>query len=222
MIKQDGRAREDVLTLLFIGLLLGVSFFGIASSQGDASEAQYLLSLGKSRTLVQSVISLPIIAGVDLDEGSLNSSARGEIFNFVRDNPGVHFRWICRHLGMSIGVVQYHLGLLTSTGHLISRRERRYKRYFESGRFSETDIEVISTLRNGTARKIITILLGEPNLRHADLASLLEMSSQALTWQMKRLKAKGLVRVETECRKTRYSVTEVNLPAIKEFLNQVY
>jgi len=213
--------REDVLTLLFIGVLLGVSFLGIASSQGDASEAQYLLSLGKPRSLVQSVVSIPIIAGVDLDGGSLNRSARGEIFDFVRDNPGVHFRGICRHLGLSIGVVQYHLGLLTSAGHLISRRERRYKRYFESGRFSETDIEVISALRNGTARKIITILLGEPNLRHADLASLLDISSQALTWQIKRLKANGLVGVEAEYRTIRYSVTEERLPTVKEFMDLV-
>lgn len=214
--------REDVLTLLFIGVLLGVSFLGIASSQGDASEAQYLLSLGKSRSLVQSVVSIPIIAGVDLDESSRNSSARGEILDFVRDNPGVHFRGICRHLGLSIGVVQYHLDLLTSTGHLTSRRERRYKRYFESGRFSETDIEVISALRNGTARKIIAILLGEPAMRHADLASLLDISSQALTWQMKRLKANGLIGVEAECRTIRYSVTEESLPTVKEFLDLVY
>jgi predicted transcriptional regulator len=214
--------RDDVLTLLFIGVLLGVSFLSIASSQGDASEAQYLLSLGKPRSLVQSVVSIPIIAGVDLDEGSLNSSARGEIFDFVRDNPGFHFRGICRHLGLSIGVVQYHLDLLTSTGHLASRRERRYKRYFESGRFSETDIEVISALRNGTAKKIIAILLGEPNLRHADLASLLDISSQALTWQMKRLKATGLIEVESEGRRVRYSVTEENLSTITEFLDLLF
>jgi Na+/H+-dicarboxylate symporter len=39
--------REDVLTLLFIAVLLGVSLIVISSSQGDASEAQYLLSLGR-------------------------------------------------------------------------------------------------------------------------------------------------------------------------------
>lgn len=213
--------REDILTLLFIGVLLGVSVIGIGSSQRDASEAGYLLSLGRHRSLVQSVVSIPLIAGVDLDEGSLNSSARGEIFDFVRDNPGLHFRGICRHLGLSIGVVQYHLDLLTSTGRLTSRRETRYKRYFVSGRFSETDIEIISSLRNGTARKIIAILLGEPAMRHGDLAALLDISSQALTWQMKRLKANDLVGVEAGCRAIRYFLTEESLPAVKEFLDLV-
>ncbi len=207
---------------MVLGVLLGVSFFGMASSQGDAVEAQYLLSFGKSHSLLRSAISIPIIAGVDLDEGSFNRSTRGEIFNYVRVNPGVHFRGICTYLGMSVGVVQYHLDLLTSAGHLISRRERRYKRYFESGRFSETDIKVISALRNGTARKIFIILLGKPALRHVDLASLLDISSQALTWQMRRLKATGLIEVESESRRVRYSVTEENLSAITEFLDLLF
>lgn len=214
--------RKNILTLLFIGVLLGVSFFGMASSKGDAVEAQYLLSLGKSQSLVQSAISIPIIAGVDLDDGSFNRSTRGEIFNYVRDNPGVHFRGICMYLGMSVGLVQYHLERLTSAGHLTSRRERRYKRYFESGRFSETDIKVISSLRNRTARKIFTILLGKPAMRHADLASLLDISSQALTWQMNRLKATGLIEVESEGRRVRYSVTEKNLSTITEFLDLLF
>ena len=66
--------RKDILTLLFIGVLLGVSYFGMASSQGETVEAQYLLSLGKSKYLAQSAISIPIIAGVDLDDGSFNRS----------------------------------------------------------------------------------------------------------------------------------------------------
>jgi predicted transcriptional regulator len=213
--------RKDILTLLVLGVLLGVSFIEMTSSQGDAVKAQYLFSFGKSHSLVQSAISIPIIAGVDLDDGPFNSSTRGEIFNYVRVNPGVHFRGICMFLGMSVGVVQYHLDLLTSAGHLISRRERRYKRYFEAGRFSETDIKVISALRNGTARKIFVILLGSPAMRHADLASLLDISSQALTWQMKRLMAIGLVGVESEGRRVRYSLTEENLSTVTEFLSQV-
>ena len=59
-------------------------------------------------------------------------------------------------------------------------------------------------------------------MRHADLASLLDISSQALTWQMKRLKATGLIEVESEGRSVRYSVTENNLSTITEFLDLLF
>ena len=59
-------------------------------------------------------------------------------------------------------------------------------------------------------------------MRHADFASLLEISSQALTWQMKRLKATGLIEVESEAKRVRYSVTEENLSPITEFLDLLF
>ena len=59
-------------------------------------------------------------------------------------------------------------------------------------------------------------------MRHADLASLLDISSQALTWQMKRLKAMGLIGVESEGRRVGYSVTEENLSTVTEFLDLLF
>ena len=53
---------------------------------------------------------------------------------------------------------------------------------------------VISLLRQGTAGRILTLLSGEQSLTHTKLATILGVTSQALTWQMKRLRTMGVVR----------------------------
>jgi DNA-binding transcriptional ArsR family regulator len=91
-----------------------------------------------------------------------------------------------------VGVAQYHLALLTNAGLLVSYRDRRYKRYFEVDRYSREEVEVISAMRCGTAREILRAPLEGQPTPHCELASTIKVTSQALTWQMKHLRASGL------------------------------
>ena len=118
----------------------------------------------------------------------LNQSTRLQVYSFVEANPGVHFRGICSGLSIPIGVAQYHLGILTKTGLISFFQDGRYKRYFRSKSFRRKEMQVISVLRHKTAGKILRILSENQQLAHHDLASKLEISSQALSWQMARLR----------------------------------
>jgi len=51
------------------------------------------------------------------------NATRTSIFNFVSANPGVQFRAICSSLGLSIGVVQFHLAVLQKAGLVVSIRK---------------------------------------------------------------------------------------------------
>ncbi|MGD2201358.1 MAG: winged helix-turn-helix transcriptional regulator [Candidatus Bathyarchaeota archaeon] len=119
---------------------------------------------------------------------------------------------------MPVGVVQYHLRLLTGSDLITYRREKRYKRYFKQGKFSADKMKVISTLRKETARRILSALLDEPQKPHGELAVELGISSQALTWQMNRLKLIGLVKVEKHCRNVSYSLCCDYLSTVEECL----
>jgi predicted transcriptional regulator len=88
--------------------------------------------------------------------------------------------------------VQYHLDLLTKKGFISKRRDGRYKRYFEAGKYAETEMQMISFLKHATIRRILIALHSNPRT-HKELASLLEISSQALTWHMNRLRKTGLM-----------------------------
>jgi len=151
----------------------------------------------------------------------LNSSNRLAIYNYVSNNPGVHFRGICSGLGLPVGVAQYHLALLTKVGLLASYKDRRYKRYYKAGRYSQEEVEVISAMRGGTAREILRALLEGQPTPHRELASTIKVTSQALTWQMKHLRASGLIEAETDSRKMTYTISGDYLPTVAKLMDVI-
>lgn len=60
-------------------------------------------------------------------------AVRLRICQFVRDNPGAHFRAIQRGLDLSPGQAVHHLRRLVGDGLLAERRVARYTHYFTAG-----------------------------------------------------------------------------------------
>ena len=209
--------RGSTLTIIVVLMILSLALTGSLTSESEEGGA---LKLGPTLPLVYG--SLPRVAsGSIMGQWMLNSSTRLTIYNYVSGNPGVHFRGICSGLGLTVGVVQYHLNRLTSQGLLSSRKDRRYRRYFEARRFSEEEMEVISTLRIETARRAISIILENPRITHGALAAILGISSQGLTWVMGRLKEEGTVGVESDCRSVRYSIKDEYMETLVDCLGIV-
>jgi len=140
----------------------------------------------------------------------LNQTTRMSIYDFIEENPGIHFRALSNYLSMPIGVLQYHLGLLVNGGLLSTYQYGRYKRYFVSKWFSETEMKAISILRHETSGKILTALLKKPRTTHKALAAELGISSQALSWQMRCLERTGFIKKEVESVNVKYSLDETN------------
>jgi len=212
--------RNAVLTASLIVLVLSFSFLAIASSQAANVCMPTIRNVDDTKQLM---FSVPFIFGAGYHENTrlLNQSTRMEIYNFVKNNPGIHFRGICNSLGLSIGVAQYHLDLLTSAGLLSVYNDGRCKRFFESKIFTETDMKTISLLRHDTTRKILTDLLQSDSVFHKDLARRLGISSQALTWQMNRLRKTGLIEAVKEGMSVKYLLNEENAILLKQYLSLI-
>jgi len=197
--------------------MIAFSFFAVAYLQVNIVASSTVSDFDNAQPLI---LSAPLILGVRFHEDPrlLNQSTRIEIYNFVKNNPGIHFRGICDNLGLSVGVVQYHLGLLTRAGLLLVHRDRQYKRYFETKRFEETEMKIISLLRHKTVRRILTVLSQRDSVFHRNLALKLDISSQALTWQMSRLKKTGLIDAVKEGMKVKYLLNEENAMTVKSCL----
>jgi predicted transcriptional regulator len=150
-----------------------------------------------------------------------NNSTRTEIYDFVKDNPGVQFRGICNELGLSIGLAQFHLGVLKKAGLISFIRDGRYKRYFESKKFSLKEMGIISLLRHQTVKSILKNILANKEMSHCQLASQLSITSQGLTWQMNRLKKAGVVQISKDGMKVLYSLEEDHAPILYEALDLV-
>lgn len=151
----------------------------------------------------------------------LANSTRLEIYDFIKSNPGVQFRGICNELGLSIGLAQFHLGVLKKAGLISFIRDGRYKRYFESKKFSQKEMGIISLLRHETARSILKAMLDRKEISHSELASRLSITSQGLTWQMNRLKKAGVVQNSKDGMKVTYSLEVAYTPVLSEIMNLV-
>jgi predicted transcriptional regulator len=168
--------------------------------------------------LVPSILDVNV---ADRQGPVFNNSTRAEIYDFITANPGVQFRGICDQLGLSIGLAEFHIGVLKKAGLISFFRDGRYKRFFESKRFSYRQMEIISLLRHDTTRGILKTVLCEKKISHSELACQLSITSQGLTWQMNRLKKRGVVQESKDGMKVIYSLEEAYAPMLTEVITLV-
>lgn len=211
------KPRKASAKFLLLVLILFVSFLALTCAPYNQSQLLRIPKANVEGVMAFSAFSMFNLGSQDEVSTVLNQSTRLNIYNFVKDNPGLHFRALSTSLNLPIGVLQYHLGLLVHKGLLSSYHDGRYRRYFESKRFSETAMKVISILRNGTSGKIVASLLVKPQTTHKDLATRLNISSQALSWQMHRLEKMGVVSKSLDGLSVKYSLTEPVYSAISQY-----
>lgn len=122
----------------------------------------------------------------------------------------------------TISVVQYHLAVLAKGELVINRRDGRNKRYFESKKFSDIEMKIISVLRHKTAGKILKILHDEKTAAHGQLAKRLNISPQALSWHMKRLKQETVVKGLADGNTIKYSLDEKQLEIVEQCIELTF
>jgi predicted transcriptional regulator len=189
--------QKAAITILLTMLIFSVAFTAAASSP----ERPFFFEAQHVGNLQQLTASVPIVLGASLHANSaqpLDQPSRLQIYTYIKNNPGVHFRGICDGVGLSVGVVQYHLSVLEQAGLITAYADGQNKRYFETNAFTEKGMQLISLMRHETTAKILTILAQEKTALHRDIASCLGVSSQALTWQMNQLRKAGLINSEKQ------------------------
>ncbi len=124
----------------------------------------------------------------------LNQFTRGEIYGFIKANPGASLTAVRENLGLSNGVAAYHLRVLLREDYVVARREGGYKRFYPRDmrvprkrvHFTRLQIDIVEKVRM------------HPGITQSSLARLLEESKQVVSYNLKVLVAAGVVRVERE------------------------
>src|SRR5437870_12859771 len=89
----------------------------------------------------------------------LELESRRRIYDFLTANPGVHLRRIGQVLGMSTGMLSYHLGYLERNGVLKSEEDGHRKRYFIARAFAEAQRPIVAAVRQDVPPKVVIDLL---------------------------------------------------------------
>jgi predicted transcriptional regulator len=147
-------------------------------------------------------------------------TTKDEILEFIKNHPGSHLRQVKRSLGISMGAIQYHLGVLEKERRIISRRKGLYKRFYPSLVFGEYQRDILDVLSQETERDILLYLVRNQNATQKELSQYARISSGTINWHMKRLMASHLVSVKREGQFVRYAL-ELNPDEILSLL-QIY
>jgi predicted transcriptional regulator len=163
----------------------------------------------------------PVTLSISNPQSSLNQSTRADIYSYVENNPGIHFRGLCDNLGLSIGRAQYHTGILVSAGFLTVYSDGKIKRFFVRGKYSLAKMKIISVLRHQTRGDILKIISERKTVSHSELASKLDITSQGLTWQMNQLEKEAIVKETNDGLRLIYSIKESDVSLLSEMAKQI-
>lgn len=173
-----------------------------ASSAGVGSVALLgfaLTETGKYKFLALLPLLIPMYTRIQ-KEDVLDQFVRGEIFGFIKTNPGVHYNEIMRELDMKNGTLSYHLYMLEKTGMIKSRREGvRFRAFYPTGmKFPENERYRLTELQ----MKIIKNIRENPGVNQKWIAKTLGEKHQTISYNVKVLQQAGLVSLRKKGRKT--------------------
>jgi predicted transcriptional regulator len=131
-----------------------------------------------------------------MKEDPLELDTRRMIYDLIESSPGIHFREISRRLDIPMGVVEYHINYMLKRDMIVARREGRYKRYYTEGKIGSNEKRVLAFLRKDVPRAIILHLMLNPGSRHRDLKGELGISGSTLTFHLKKMVKKEIIREE--------------------------
>ncbi|MFX1449927.1 MAG: winged helix-turn-helix transcriptional regulator [Promethearchaeota archaeon] len=224
MEKNSKKAIKRIMLSLSILMLTGI-FVNISINNG--------LCIGCHDLSFQSIggTSL-VIFGIGLNRFSdfftpadsrteLEQNTRSRIYNLILEDEGIHLREVCRKLDKKMGVIQYHINVLEKAGLINSLKDGRYRRFFVNNHPNSDSKRnlIISVLKREPSYKILQTLLENNKVYHNDLANLLQISSQAITWHIKRLQAYEIIDCEKEGKQKVYFIRPEILPLLNSVLN---
>jgi len=181
------------------GTITGLAFLGFA-----------LTETGKYKLLALLALTLPMFTQ-DRKEDVLDHFVRGEIYGFIKANPGTHYNQMMRELEIKNGTLSYHLYILEKTGTIKSRKEGyRYRVFYPTDmKFPEEEDYRLTELQI----KIIELIRSNPGANQKKLSKILNEKHQTISYNIKVLQQAGLIEVQKEGRKRKcfVSQTESNI-----------
>jgi predicted transcriptional regulator len=130
------------------------------------------------------------------------------IFDYITNNPGVHFNDLQRALDLAPGTLQYHLNRMEKTEKIIVLRKEYKTLYFPPSMRDPADQKIILFLRQRIPRALLLILLEHPGKTGYELKKLLKITKSTLSYYTRHLEKLGVLEIKVEGREKRFSVSE--------------
>jgi len=141
----------------------------------------------------------------------LDLPLRKRITEYIRRNPGVHFRQASRDLDLAIGQLDFHLNALIKGEVLVKDSSTSNARYYVRDRFSKEERKTMSYLRREIPRGIILFIMEKEVTTPKEMIESFSFTHATLSYHLKRLERAGILSVEQRGRERLYSLSDPDL-----------
>ncbi|MFQ5837217.1 MAG: winged helix-turn-helix transcriptional regulator [Thermoplasmata archaeon] len=142
------------------------------------------------------------------EEEVLDLERRRMVYQFIKSHPGLHMRGLEKRLGISLGDLRYHLDYLEKKELITSRSDGYRKTYFSTRDVYLQDRDLLALLRQRGPRKLILHLMLTQNASFDELRQVLGVSKSTLSFHLRKLTDKGIVKVLRREGKNAYYVED--------------
>jgi len=134
-----------------------------------------------------------------MEEAELELENRKKIFSIIKEYPGLNMKAIERKTTMNLNLVKYHLQKLEEMEIVNKMDEEGYKRYYPAKyngeRLDHRDKRILGLLRNEKPLTIVVYLLNNGGkARHKEIREELDLPPSTLSYHLKKLKKKGILK----------------------------
>jgi len=137
----------------------------------------------------------------------LELDVRRKIYDCVKKSPGIHFREIQRRAGIATGSADYHLHFLRRNGLLRAEKSGRFLRYYVTDTaYDHKEKELLDILRHEPFRHILIYLIENKRANALKIADKLGYSPSNLSWYLRHLLEKKIVKQYKRGRFRIYSI----------------
>jgi DNA-binding MarR family transcriptional regulator len=130
-------------------------------------------------------------------ENLLRHAVRSRIYEYVKENPGQHYRAILKDLDLTMGVLTYHLNRLEKAEYLKSRQDGMYRRFFVTGRRTE-----VRFFLSDIQESILGAIRDNQGISQTRIAEGIGVTRKVVNYHVKILDQAGLIYVEDRGRET--------------------
>jgi predicted transcriptional regulator len=142
-------------------------------------------------------------------EEILALESRRKVYKLIDNNQGIHLREISRILDMHPSLTEYHLDYMEKHGVINAIEESGYKRYYTSKEpIGASDKRILALLRQRIPVEIVSFILKNPNSRHKDILSKLNISASTLSFHLKKLVKAGILVASPQSGEKSYDIND--------------
>ena len=96
----------------------------------------------------------------------LENERRGNIYEFIKKNPGLHLRELQRRLKLPLTSLDYHLEYMVRKKVLLKESSEHYARFYIK-QLDDEDKKILHSLRQKRPREIVLIILSKEKIKYS-------------------------------------------------------